>query len=100
MKKIVLAITLLLLFFAQIPILSVSAQSGSGEIVMELNSNRVLYELNARDKKYMASTTKILTAITIIENCNLNDIVTVTKETVGVEGSSIYLEEGENTISL
>lgn len=95
MKKIVLAITLLLLFFAQIPILSVSAQSGSGEIVMELNSNRVLYELNSRDKKYMASTTKILTAITIIENCNLNDIVTVTKETVGVEGSSIYLVEGE-----
>ena len=96
MKKIVLAITLLLLFLMQRPILAVSAQVGSGEVVMELNSNRVLYEFNARDKKYMASTTKILTAITIIENCNLNDIVTVTKETVGVEGSSIYLVEGES----
>lgn len=95
MKKIVLAITLLLLFLMQRPILAVSAQAGSGEVVMELNTNRVLYEFNARDKKYMASTTKILTAITIIENCNLNDIVTVTKETVGVEGSSIYLVEGE-----
>lgn len=65
------------------------------EIVMEVNSNRILHSKNADQKKYMASTTKILTAITIIENCDLNANVTVTKETVGVEGSSIYLEEGE-----
>lgn len=72
-----------------------SAESLSSEIVMELNSRRVLYEKNSRDKKYMASTTKILTAITIIENCNLDDIVTITEKTVGVEGSSIYLEKDE-----
>lgn len=71
------------------------AQNSSSEIVMEINSGRVLHETNAHDKKFMASTTKILTAITVIENCNLLDKVTVTKETVGVEGSSIYLLEGE-----
>jgi len=43
----------------------------------------------------MASTTKILTAICVIENANINDIVTVTNKTVGVEGSSMYLDEGE-----
>ena len=67
----------------------------SAEIVIELNSGRILHEKNAYEKKYMASTTKILTAITVIENCSMDDVVTVTKETVGVEGSSIYLEVGE-----
>lgn len=72
-----------------------TVNNGSSEIVMEINSRRVLKEKTAHEKKYMASTTKILTAITIIENCNLQDVVTVGKETVGVEGSSIYLEAGE-----
>ena len=74
---------------------TVSAQGQSAEIVMELNSGRVLHQSNAYEKKYMASTTKILTAIVIIENCNLDEVVTVGRKTVGVEGSSIYLVEGE-----
>lgn len=73
----------------------VLANSYTSEIVMEINTNRILYEKNASDKKFMASTTKILTAITIIENCNLDDVVVITKKSVGIEGSSIYLEEGE-----
>lgn len=71
------------------------AENGSAEIVMELNSKRVLYAKNETVRKFMASTTKILTAITVIENCDVNSLVTVTKETIGVEGSSIYLEAGE-----
>lgn len=81
--------------FFNFRVINVIASPQTSEIIMEVNSNRVLHQVNANDKKYMASTTKILTAITIIENCNLDDIVTVTKETVGVEGSSIYLEVGE-----
>lgn len=64
-------------------------------LVMEVNSNRVLSKKNENEKMFMASTTKILTAIVIIENCNLNDEVLVTKKTTGIEGSSIYLEPGE-----
>ena len=71
------------------------AQTGESEIVMETLSKRVLYGKNIPEKRFMASTTKILTAITIIENCNIDDTVTVTADTVGVEGSSIYLEAGE-----
>ncbi|MDY6367931.1 MAG: D-alanyl-D-alanine carboxypeptidase family protein [Clostridia bacterium] len=67
----------------------------SSEIVMEVSTGRVLYAKNINQKKFMASTTKILTAIIVIENCNLNDKVVVGKETVGIEGSSIYLEAGE-----
>ena len=74
---------------------NVFAISSTAEIVMELKTNRVVHAVNEKVKKYMASTTKILTAITIIENCNLNDKVKVGKNTVGIEGSSIYLQEGE-----
>lgn len=74
---------------------SAYAYISSSEIVMEVNSKRVLHESNAYEKKFMASTTKILTALVIIENCNLSDVVTVTKATTNIEGSSIYLEEGE-----
>ena len=76
-------------------IISVEASSSSAEIVMELNTNRVVYSKNENEKKFMASTTKILTAITIIENCNINDVVEIKKDSVGIEGSSIYLEIGE-----
>lgn len=67
----------------------------SSEIVMEASTLRVLSQNNAHEKKYMASTTKILTAIVVIENCDIEEEITVTAKTVGVEGSSIYLEAGE-----
>ena len=38
---------------------------------------------------------KILTALTVVENYDLNKVITVPKDAVGVEGSSIYLREGE-----
>ena len=67
----------------------------SSEIVMEATTKRVLYADNIHEKKYMASTTKILTAIVVIENCDLAETVEVGAKTVGIEGSSIYLEAGE-----
>ena len=67
----------------------------SATISMEISSKRVLTGTNIHTKMYMASTTKILTAITVIENCNLDDVVTVTAKSVGVEGSSMYLDAGE-----
>lgn len=62
---------------------------------MELSTGTVLEEGNADVKLPMASTTKILTAIIIIEDCNLDEVITVPDEAVGVEGSSIYLQKGE-----
>lgn len=72
---------------------STSAQS---MILLETSTDRVFYEHNADKKLPMASTTKIVTAITVIENCgDLERKVTVPDIAVGVEGSSIYLEKGE-----
>ena len=64
-------------------------------IVMEVSTGRVLSSVNQDNKMYMASTTKILTAICVIENCNLDSSVTIKKEWCGIEGSSIYLKENE-----
>lgn len=71
------------------------ADSTYSEIVMERNSKRVLHANSERVKRPMASTTKILTAICAIENCNTDEIVEISPEAEGVEGSSIYLKQGE-----
>ncbi len=69
--------------------------SARAEIAMELSTGSILTENNAYVRLPMASTTKILTAIIIIEDCNLDEVITVPDEAVGVEGSSIYLSKDE-----
>lgn len=69
--------------------------SASAEIAMELTTGTVLEESNADKKMPMASTTKIMTAIIIIEDCDLDEVITVDDRAVGVEGSSIYLKKDE-----
>ncbi len=65
-------------------------------VVVEGNSKRVLFQKNANQKLPMASTTKIMTAITAIENCkDLNEKFEVSKKAVGVPGTSLYLREGD-----
>ena len=65
------------------------------ECVMEKESRRILYEYNGETCLPMASTTKIATAITVLENCNdLETPFSIPKEAIGIDGSSIYLEEG------
>ena len=46
-------------------------------ILIDSNRGKVLFEKNMNQKMYPASTTKIMTAILTIENCNLEDVVTV-----------------------
>ncbi len=86
---------LAMLPFPQIKSTDTFASASSSEIIIEATGGRVLFESNADEQRPMASTTKILTAIIAIERCDCDDVVTVQKECVGIEGSSIYLEEGE-----
>lgn len=51
-------------------------------ILIEPKTGAVLYEKNADEKHYPASITKIMTALLAIENCNMDDVVTFTKEAV------------------
>ena len=64
-------------------------------VVMEQASGRVLFEKNSAERLPMASTTKIVTALTVINNANLDDVVTIPNQACAIEGSSIYLRAGE-----
>ena len=69
---------------------------GRAECVMELNSRRVLYEKCGDTRLPMASTTKILTAITVLERYeNIEKEIIIPEQAVGVEGSSVYLKKDE-----
>lgn len=76
-----------------------AATESRAECVIEQSSRRVLYQKNAEERLPMASTTKILTAIIILEDCKLDEIVTVPKQAELAGGSSVYLREGD-TLSI
>ncbi len=65
-------------------------------IVMEQSSHRVLYAKNSDAHLPMASTTKIVTALTVLNHANLDEVVEIDPRAVGIEGSSIYLRAGEH----
>lgn len=70
--------------------------SAKAMCVMESSSKRVLYNKNENEKLAMASTTKIITAITAIENCqDLDKKFTISPKAVGISGTSLYLRKGE-----
>ena len=73
----------------------VSAMSAQKAILLDANTGRVLYEKDADSRSLIASTTKIMTALIICEQCNVLDRKRIPKEAVGIEGSSMYLKEGE-----
>ena len=68
-------------------------------VLIDGASGRILFVQNADEMLPMASTTKIMTAILALENCSLDEMVTAGKNASGVEGTSIYLSEGE-TLSM
>lgn len=71
------------------------AFSAEKAIVMDAATGRVLYGKNTDSRSLIASTTKIMTALVVAERCNVLDRVRIMKEAVRVEGSSMYLREGE-----
>lgn len=92
---VVLIITVLTIFLCFNQSKALAQQKGSGSIVIEAKTGKILYSYNKDMRLEMASTTKIATAIVAIENGDLSQKVKITKEMAGVEGSSIYLKEGE-----
>ena len=80
-----------ILFFSQ-PVQAISAHSA---VLMDAQTGRVLYEKLPDQKSLIASTTKIMTALVVCERCNVLDRMKIPREAVGIEGSSMYLQEGE-----
>ena len=64
-------------------------------IVVHPETGAVLYEKNADERLGIASTTKIMTALVVLEHCALDEPVEILPEYTAVEGSSMYLRAGE-----
>ena len=58
-------------------------------MLVDLNTNRVIYEQNPDERVYPASLTKIMTCLLVLENGNLSDTVTVDESAFAdIDGSS------------
>ena len=90
MKKII--VLLILLFPIDCFSLSVPSKSA---ILIDQDSGRILYSKNINDRRLIASTTKIMTAIIAIESGKLDEYVRVNDCVLDSYGSGIYIKPGE-----
>lgn len=86
----------LLLLLVMIPInICAIETSARSAILMDTDSNRILYEKNIHEVRSVASISKIMTAVVAIESGKLNDKVIVGDEIGKAYGSGIYIKVGE-----
>ena len=95
MKRLIAGTVALIL--AAVLFLPVKAQAMSARraILLDAATGRILFEKNIDEQSLIASTTKIMTALVVCEQCNVLDRMRIPGEAVGIEGSSMYLQEGE-----
>jgi len=100
MRRIIVffAVILLFLHFSSSQVcaqgfdVSVSAASA---VLIEAQTGKILYAKNENEKRPMASTTKIMTALLCLESGNLDEQFVVDSSAIKVEGSSMGLVEGD-----
>lgn len=78
-NKILVIMCLFLMLFQTISFASNPTINSKACILVEVSTGRILFERNSTKQLYPASTTKIMTAILVLEKCNLNDIVTISE---------------------
>lgn len=94
MKKTVFFLAMLVPLFIPVTASAIT-NTDSSYIVMESTTNRILEGNNLNKQYLVASTAKIMTAITAIENYKLNEEIKVTKADTLEVGSKVYLKENE-----
>lgn len=101
-KKVSLLIitSLLLLLNSAVPALAASTAgppelTAAAAVLMDRATGKVLFAKNPDERKAPASTTKILTAMIALEKGHLNDVITVGPNPPRVDGTRVYLVEGE-----
>ena len=84
-------------FLAAVLLLPVKTQAVSARraVAMDGLTGRVLFSRKGEEKALIASTTKIMTALIVCEQCTVLSRMRIPKEAVGIEGSSMYLKTGE-----
>lgn len=64
-------------------------------IIYDRTTKKVIWGKSENTKRAMASTTKIMTAIVVLENSKLTDVVTVSKKAANTGGSSLKINTGD-----
>lgn len=89
------ALTLSPVSLEEYPLYQKEDRSASAYIVMEATTGRVLYGKNIHERLAMASTTKIIGALMVLEQENLDEYFMVDSDAIQVEGSSMGLTKGD-----
>lgn len=95
MKKIFLFLLFILTISSKVFAVEVSSPHA---ILIDIDTGRILFQKNAYEATYPASTTKILTAILVLENCNLDEMVTASSTAVNsvyANGTTASIQPGE-----
>lgn len=64
-------------------------------IIYDRTTGKTIWGKNENQKRAMASTTKIMTALIVLENCKITDTVTVSKKAAGTGGSTLKIKAGD-----
>ena len=104
--KYFLALAVFLTVFTGVPIVTFAASwpedtyvEAGGGILMDADSGTILYGKNIHEPFFPASITKILTALIVIENCDLNEMVTFSYDAVhNVEEDSSNMAASEGDV--
>lgn len=99
-QKFIFSFSVFLLIFFFIPTYTKAAAAppninSNGAVLMDATTGQVLYSKNGDQQFYPASTTKVLTALVVLENVNLNETVKIGHNPPGADGTSVGIREGE-----
>ncbi|AYE34833.1 D-alanyl-D-alanine carboxypeptidase family protein [Clostridium septicum] len=100
MKKFIVTSLLTLIFFINFNVYTTSAEAvptleAEGVVLMDGTTGEIIYSKNPNTKYEPASTTKVMTALITLENCKLDDKVTIGSNPPEVDGTIIGVAKGE-----
>mgnify|MGYP002285991755 CR=1 FL=1 len=64
-------------------------------VVIDAKTGRVLYDKNADEKRPMASLTKVMTSILLVENCKMDELIEIPSCAANIGGSTVGLKKGD-----
>ena len=91
-KKII--IMLIFFYFISHYVYAIDISSPSA-VVISYDTGRILYDKNCKEKRKMASLTKMMTAILLVENCKMDEEIEIAKEACYIGGSEAGIRPGE-----
>lgn len=77
------------------PVALAGRLSASGVLLMDARSGQVVYERDGRVRRSMASITKLMTALLIVENHDMDEIVVIPQGIEDIVGNKVHLPSGE-----